>query len=352
MHKHLGIYLSSSLDWSKQVHEVCLKANRKLSVLRSVKMLSRQTLDLLYKITVRSVIDYALPVYCKTLNQTELSRLENLQYKAAKLVTGAFHFSSKDKLNIELGWETIQKRSDILGLNIFHKIHLHETRPLIRSCMPKLDIENKHNTRSKGGYIPFKNLGFKFKNSFFPHTVCQWNSLPKQVQCKNLYDFKEFTNKQFKPPRYKHFARGNKFSNTLLTKIRVGRSDLNQHKFIIGLADSPECLCHFREESPSHFFLDCFLYLPERQTLFDLIEHSIPNFKKLTKQKKLDIILRGLDIENNDFIQLNTKITITVQNFILHTNRFSEHPPPSPLPISFIVSLFVLLIHVILSFCT
>ena len=52
LHKHLGIYLSSSLDWSKQVHEVCLKANRKLSVLRSVKMLSRQILDLLYKITI------------------------------------------------------------------------------------------------------------------------------------------------------------------------------------------------------------------------------------------------------------------------------------------------------------
>ena len=107
LHKHLGIYLSSSLDWSKQLHEVCLKANRKLSVLRSVKMLSRQTLDLLYKITVRSVIDYALPVYCKSLKQTELLRLENLQYRAAKIVTGAYHFTSKDKLNIELGWETI-----------------------------------------------------------------------------------------------------------------------------------------------------------------------------------------------------------------------------------------------------
>ena len=92
------------MDWSKQVHEVCLKANKKLSVLRSVKLLSRQTLDLLYKLTVRSVIDYALPVYCKTLNQTDLSGLEFLQYRAAKLVTGAFHYSSKDKLNIELGW--------------------------------------------------------------------------------------------------------------------------------------------------------------------------------------------------------------------------------------------------------
>ena len=47
-HKHLGIHLTSSLDWSVQIKEVCLKANRKLSVLRSVKLLSRQTLDLLY----------------------------------------------------------------------------------------------------------------------------------------------------------------------------------------------------------------------------------------------------------------------------------------------------------------
>ena len=123
VHKHLGIYLSSSLDWSKQIYEVCLKANRKLSVLRSVRLLSRQTLDLLYKITVRSVIDYALPVYFKTLKQTEISRLENIQYRAAKLVTGTFHFTSKEKLNQELGWETIQKRGDILGLNIFHKIY-------------------------------------------------------------------------------------------------------------------------------------------------------------------------------------------------------------------------------------
>ena len=82
-------------------------------MLRSVKLLSRQTLDLLYKLTVRSVIDYALPVYYKTLKQTELSRLEKLQYAAAKVVSGALHFTSKEKLNIELGWETIIERGDV-----------------------------------------------------------------------------------------------------------------------------------------------------------------------------------------------------------------------------------------------
>ena len=323
-HKHLGLYLTSNLDWSEQVHQVCLKANRKLSVLRSVKLLNRKTLDLLYKITVRSVIDYALPVYHKNLKQTDIARLENLQYRAAKIVTGALHFTSKDKLNSELGWETILERGDFLGLNIFHKIHLHETRPLIRKCMPQLDFEKKFETRSKGGYIPFKNYTNKFKTSFFPHISGLWNSLPKQVQCKNLEDFKMYTKKEFKPPKYKHFSGGTKLGNTLLTRIRVGRSFLNEHKFTIGLTDNPECLCHFRTESPQHYFLDCFLYLPERQTLFTLIEHYVPSFSIWTKKKKLDLILRGIHLDDPDFLSLNLTLTKAVQNFILNTNRFDS----------------------------
>ena len=59
-HKHLGLWLSSSLTWSRQISETCLKANGKLAVLRHAKFLNRSTLDLLYKITVRSVIDYGL----------------------------------------------------------------------------------------------------------------------------------------------------------------------------------------------------------------------------------------------------------------------------------------------------
>ena len=58
--------------------------------------------------------------------------MENLQYRAAKIVSGALHLTSREKLNKELGWESILERGDFLSINIFHKIHLHETRPLIR----------------------------------------------------------------------------------------------------------------------------------------------------------------------------------------------------------------------------
>ena len=162
IHKHLGIYLTSSLDWSFQVNEMCLKANKKLSVLRNIKYLNRQTLDILYKLTVRSVLDYGLPVFYNSLKQTEKARLDNLQYRAAKVVTGAFQYSSRQKLNIELGWETIQTRSEILGLNIFHKIHRKETRPLIMKCMPKINYERDISLRSSGGYSPFPTNGNKF----------------------------------------------------------------------------------------------------------------------------------------------------------------------------------------------
>ena len=67
------------------------------------------------------------------------------------------------------------------------------------------------------------------------------------------------------------------------------------------------------------------MYTPERQALFGLIEHYIPHFPNYSKQKKLDIILNGVNINNDDFISTNVSLTIAVQNFILQTKRFSEN---------------------------
>ena len=71
------------------MQEICLRANAKISVLRNIRFLNRKTLDLIYKVIVRSIIDYGLPIYANNFKVTELARLERVQYKAAKLVTGA-----------------------------------------------------------------------------------------------------------------------------------------------------------------------------------------------------------------------------------------------------------------------
>ena len=128
---------------------------------------------------------------------------------------------------------------------------------------------------------------------------------------------------KMKPPRYKHFSKGTKIGNCLLTKIRVGRSSLKQHQFTVGLAESTECLCHYKNETPEHFFLDCFLYSPERRILFDLVEHYIPNFQRMNRKQKFDILLRGIDIENYEILSTNITLTKAVQRFIISSGRFS-----------------------------
>ena len=181
VHRHLGVYLTPTLNWSTHIHHVCLKANLKLAVLRSVKQLSRSTHDLLYKLTIRSIIDYAMPVYYGNLKLTEKKRLDQIQYRAAKLVTGALHYTNGLKLNIELGWETLQTRFNCLGLGLFHKIHLGHTRPLVKMFMSEIQSQI-YNTRV---YIHYKQFPYKnkqFASSFYPYFTNKWNNSHKTLK--------------------------------------------------------------------------------------------------------------------------------------------------------------------------
>ena len=285
-------------------------------------MLHRKTLDLLFKVTVRSVVDYALPLYGNTLKQSELARLEQLQYRGAKLASGALHLTSKDNLNKDLGWESVKKRIDFLGLCIFHKIHRQESRPLVRKCLPKWDTDKKHMTRSKGGYTPYPNLGHKFLNSFFPYISKLWNNLPVSIKILDVNEFKQQLKLELKPTKFKAFSVGPKFSNSILTRFRTGRTGLNVDKFTLGQVVDPGCLCHHKYESSEHFLLDCFLYTVERQNLFNQVEHYIPNFSKLTKKAKFSILTEGINTTNPEFYYTNVRISLATQYFIVKTKRF------------------------------
>ena len=151
-----------------------------------------------------------------------------------------------------------------------------------------------------------------------------WNNLDVNHQLMALPDFKSRLKEEIKPHKYRHFSKGSKIGNKLLTRLRLERSDLNLHKFTIGQSETPECLCHSKQESSQHFLLDCFLYTSERQTLFDRVEHYIPKFKSLSKSLKYEILVMGINSKDPYYYSTNTTITIAVQNFIMKTRRFPE----------------------------
>ena len=124
--------------------------------------------------------------------------------------------------------------------------------------------------------------------------------------------------------KIRHYSKGSKIGNTLLTRIRLDRSELNLHRFVIGQSDSPQCLCYARQESSLHFMIDCFLYSVERQVLFGQVEQYVPNFSNLSKIKQYEILVFGLKRENPEYYYTNRIISIAVQNFIFKTKRFSN----------------------------
>ena len=116
-----------------------------------------------------------------------MSKLDKIQYSAAKLVTSTLHYTSRDKLFTELGWESIKQRADYLGLTLFHKIHCKLTRPLVTFCMPEL-LARPQNLRSDKVYKQFHATGIKYRNSFFPYMSRLWNRLPKNVKSMTIDD--------------------------------------------------------------------------------------------------------------------------------------------------------------------
>ena len=70
----------------------------------------------------------------------------------------------------ELAWESMERRSDIVGFQFFTKytytIPLIPLIPLIRTCMPTYNIDKKYNLRSNGGYVPLTTLTPNFTTNF------------------------------------------------------------------------------------------------------------------------------------------------------------------------------------------
>ena len=320
----MGLYLSYNLDWSAQVHHICMRANRKLAVLRSVKMLKRQTLDVLYKLQVRSLLDYSLPVFYNSLSAKQKLRLDKIQYTAAKIVSGALHLTSKERLYNELGWETIPSRAEFLGLSLFHKVVKNETRPLIRECLPPRSIN--HETLRSGGLMNFPYKGLQFANSFFPWFTKRYNLLSVETRKLPLNDFKQSLSKTLKPTKFKHYSYGQKYPNLLLTRIRVNCSYLKAHSYTTGHSNTTACsFCESKIENSLHFIIKCPHFTEQRRTLFDKMEQNfIPNFKKLTMKRQFEILVYGYEPQNPEMKRINGKILIYTQNFIMKTNRFKQ----------------------------
>ena len=96
-----------------------------------------------------------------------------------------------------------------------------------------------------------------------------------------------------------------------LTRIRLGLSQVADHKFIHNFQDCVNlvCSCGQEIETSTHFLLHCFNYNRARQTLFEKVKKIDSSILKQRDQVKTKILLFGdekLKAAQNKFILTST----------------------------------------------
>ena len=184
----------------------------------------------------------------------------------------------------------------------------------------KNNTYDTRSTHSVGTYFCRTNA---FKYSFFRYAIREWNKL--DVQLCNEKSFKKFRNillKLGRPTPNLIYRIHHPLGLKLLTRLRLGLSHLNEHRFKHNFKNciNPLCTCSLEVESTKHFFLHCHYYSALRISFLDNLNNISPQFALFPEDVFVKTLLYGnLMFDEND----NQEILETSIRYILDSKRFS-----------------------------
>ena len=240
--------------------------------------------------------------------------IENVQLRAAKIVSGAIRRTHTELLYQELNWEPLQIRRRKQRLSTMYKIKHNDAPQYLINTLPNTVADNtNYNLRNRDDVSMFKTRTKTFQLSFFPRTVNEWNGLSNDLKnAPNVNDFKDKLNpvKKTSPTWY---AAGKRKMSVVHAKLRMLCSPLNDHLYShIHVIDSPQCPCGYARENNKHFLLQCPLYQNERRELLN-------NLSTLDFLPTLNNLLYG---DPNMSEETNFKAVEKIHNFFAATKRF------------------------------
>ena len=319
--KHLGIYLDDKLSFNHHLKHVIDKATKGIAILRKLHFyVPRKSLLTIYKSFIRSHLDYADVIYDQPSNCSFSRKIESIQYNAALAITGAIRGTSKEKIYQELGLEYLSSRRWLRRLCLFHKVLNRNSPSYMYELIPR--PSNPFGTRNQFQIPYFFCRTEAFSNSFFPTCIKEWRNLHNDLkQCHSFERFKNLLLVTIRPVQNSIFDVFDHEGVKLLTRLRLGLSHLNKHKFTHGFCDTvnPMCSCNTEEESVSHFLLRCPNHINIRNSLMNGIMDIHPTVHLLNDDFITKVLLYGdrkLNFDDNSKI-LNLTVT-----YILASKRF------------------------------
>ena len=124
-----------------------------------------------------------------------------------------------------------------------------------------------------------------FKYSFFPSTLCAWFWLDVNIRNSEYISlFKSRLLSFIRPNQSKMFNIFDPVGLKLLTRLGLGLSHLNEHKFLDNFQDclNPLYSCSLEIEETTYCLLHCQHFSNHRYDLMNTVKLIIPNFESLT----------------------------------------------------------------------
>jgi len=313
-HRHLGLTLSHDLSWNEHIEDMILRANKRLDILcRLSYMLDKGTLSQMYCGFVRPLLEYG-DVLFNSCTDYQSQKIEAVQKRAARIITGAIRGTSTSMMYEELGWTSMKHRRDVHSLCLFYKI-VNGMAPqyLIDEVPEKVRNRTQRCLRNNDDYTQLAARTNTYSKSFFPYTIKLWNALDSRTRSiDNVTQFKKSINP--KPSINSLFTIGPRYINVIWSRIRMKCSALKGHLYNMHIIDNPACSCGYHMEDEFHFFFQCPLYYRQRSVL-------VNSLNQINVPIELNTLLNGA----NDLSFMDNAIVIdNVFNYIGETNRFCK----------------------------
>ena len=142
----------------------------------------------------------------------------------------------------------------------FYKIFNEMAPQLLGNYLPAQNAALV-NLRVRPSIYPLETRTERYRNSFFPYSILQWNSLDSHIRdLPSISSFKRAIFAFLRPETSPTFG-STKLSGHCLS-LRVGFSHLREQKFRYGFLDTIDPFCNCRTnsiETTEHFLLHCCL---------------------------------------------------------------------------------------------
>ena len=180
--KHLGLLLDKRLTFDRHVEEMILRGNKDIVLItRLRRYLPRNSLLIIYKALIRPLLDYGDVAYDYPGNASFMQKLESVQYNASLAITVCFRGTSRDKLFSELGLESLADRRFYRRLIAFYRIANKRAPQYLTDYLASQDLASI-NLRKRPAIYPLEARTKRYRNSFFPYCISQWNNLDSRIR--------------------------------------------------------------------------------------------------------------------------------------------------------------------------